>query len=88
LRNKLHGREDKNTILDGTFEGVRPYIDNACEVIRKALAEAGLQARVDPPSPAIRQISKDLWRTDIDVRLVLNISARVEPLGPVDVDHI
>jgi hypothetical protein len=78
----------ENTILDGTPERVKPYIDNACEVIRKALAEAGLQARVTRPSPAIRQISEHLWYTDIDVRLVLNISARVESVGHVDIDHI
>jgi hypothetical protein len=78
----------ENTVLDGTPDGLNPYIDNACEVIRKALSEAGLQARVARPSPAIRQMSEHLWYTDIDVRLVLNISARVEPVSAVDIDHV
>jgi hypothetical protein len=76
----------ENTVLDGTPNGVNPYIDNACAVIRNALAKAGLQAKVDRPSPAIRQKTENLWYTDIDVRLLLNISARVEPIGPVNVD--
>jgi hypothetical protein len=78
----------ENTRLDGIPSSLQTYIDNVCDIIRKALTDAGLQARVCQAGPAIRQITEDLWYTDIDVRLALNISARVEPIGPVDIDHI
>jgi hypothetical protein len=49
---------------------------------------AGLQAKIDLPGPAIRQMSEDLWYTDINVRLLLNISTKVEPIGLVDISHL
>jgi hypothetical protein len=78
----------ENIRLDGMPASLQPYIDNVCDIIRKALTEAGLQAKVYQAGPTIRQMTEDLWYTDIDVRLALNISARVEPIGPVDIDHI
>jgi hypothetical protein len=57
-------------------------------LFKKALAEARLQARVDQPGPAVRQMPEDLWYTDINVRLLLNISAKVEPIGLVDTNHV
>jgi hypothetical protein len=78
----------KNLELDGMPSSLQPYIDNVCGIIRKALTESGLQAKIDQPGPALRQMSKDLWYTDINVRLVLNISAKVEPIGLVDINHV
>jgi hypothetical protein len=75
-------------VLGGMPVSLQPYIDNVCDVIRKALKEAGLQAKVYQAGPTIRQMTESLWFTDIDVRLLLNISARIEPVGPVDIDHV
>jgi hypothetical protein len=76
----------KNIELDGIPSNLQPYIDNVCGIIRKALTEAGLQAKVYQAGPSIRQKTENLWYTDIDVRLLLNISARVEPIGLVDIN--
>jgi hypothetical protein len=76
----------ENRELVGMPSGLQSYIDSVCEIIRKALAESGLQAKVYQAGPSIKQKTENLWYTDIDVRLLLNISARVEPVGPVDVN--
>jgi hypothetical protein len=77
----------KNIELDGMPFSLQSYIDNVCGIIRKALTEAGLQARVYQAGPSIRQKDENLWYTDIDVRLLLNISAKIDPIGgPVNVN--
>jgi hypothetical protein len=78
----------KNTVLNGMPADLQPYIDNVCDIIWKALTKAGLEAKVYQAGPNIEQMTENLWFTDIDVRLLLNISAKVEPVGPVDIDHV
>jgi hypothetical protein len=75
-------------LLEGVPTGLRPHIDNVCNIIQKALAEAGLQAKVYQAGPNIRQMTENLWFTDIDVRLLLNISAKIEAIVPVNTDRV
>jgi hypothetical protein len=77
-----------NTTLRGMPANLQPFIDDVCNIIQKTLADAGLQAKVYQAGPNITQMTETLWFTDIDVRLALNISAKVEPIGMIDVDHI
>jgi hypothetical protein len=78
----------EDTILGGMPANLQPFIDNVCDIIQKALAEAGLQAKVYQGGPHIRQMTKDLWYTDLDVRLALNISAKVEPIGLINIENL
>jgi hypothetical protein len=85
-RKGIETMEDR--VLHGVPVGLQSYIDNACDIIQKSLTEAGLQAKVYQAGPNIEQMTENLWFTDIDVRLLLNISARVEPIGLVDINHV